>query len=515
MERGANMDTRNTVEITISGRRYKLSGNESAAYMQQVAEYVNGKYDKLKELPGFTSRSQDYQTLMMYLNLADDYLKKSGWTEEKQAVVNSRAEEEIYRLKLELVEASKQTEALEAARNEETDSLKKQLEVAVEERRRLAERERDASSRLSGAEKELESYKTETSILKRKVSDYVKSSAQVEKQLKDAAAREREEKLLRNKYETQLENQKAEYESRLSELQKQLAGAAGNQEEEQAKLREQYQKQIDDQEEQLVRLQKRVAAQQADYDNKSAEMQKQLAAAKAGYEVELERLHNQLTEQEDEYEDQLAEMRAEYENRISSMKPGYENLMTEQENEYEARLAEQKEASEEQLRKQAESYEARLAEQKEASEEQLRKQAESYEARLAEQKEASEEQLRKQNQDNENWHKKLDEAQKNAAQERAELFTENGELLKEKRQLQKKIQELTGQNQELTEQNQELTRQNQELTGKNQELTGKNQELTDKVQDNENDMVEYLDLIEEKDREIASLKFKLQEDNYA
>ena len=478
------MDTRNTVEITINGRRYKLSGNESTAYMQQVAEYVNGKYDKLKELPGFTSRSQDYQTLMMYLNLADDYLKKSGWTEEKQVAANTKAEEEIYRLKLELVEARKQTEALEAARSEENRSLKAELKMAEEERNRLSERDKETSSKLTGLQKELEGYKTETAVLKRKLSDYVKNASQVEKQLKDAAAREREEKLLKNKYEAQLEKQKADYEAGLEDLQKQLSEALEHREEDRESLREQYRKQVESQEEQLAVLQKRVTAQRAEYENKTSEIQKQLAAAKAAYEVELDQIQKQAEEQAGDYEEQLVEMRAEYENKLSSMKPGYEDLLTEQENEYEAQLKEQKGSYEAQLEEQKGSYEAQLTEQKKEEENQLKSLTGTYEKRLA------------------------------------ELFAENGELLREKRQLQGTIHKLeesrdTGKNQELTTQNTKLTEENQKLTTQNTELTGKNQELTAKVQDDENDMIEYLDLIEEKDREIASLKFKLQEGNYA
>lgn len=425
------MDTRNTVEITINGRRYKLSGNESPAYMQKVADYINNMYMKLKELPGFTGRSHDYQTMMMYLNLADEYLKKSGWTEEKQAAVDTKTAEDIYRLKLELVEARKQTEAAEAARSEETLALKKQLEVTQEERKRLADKDRESSSRINGLEKDVDSYKTEISILKRKVADYVKNASQVEKQLKDAAAREREEKLLRNKYETQLSKQKADYELKISMLQKERDGAAEGQiqeltlqkeqllreKEEQTeklnRLQEQMTGEKAEQEEKLASMSKQLTALQAENESRAAERQKQIAALKAGYEVKLQAFQEQLDRQAEDYENQLAEMRAEYENRISSMKPGYENLLTEQESEYEARIRE------------------------------------------------------------------LKELQQSAAQEKSELFQENSELMKEKRQLQQKIQELTA-----------------------------------KMEDSENDMIEYLDLIDEKDKEIASLKFKLQEEHY-
>ena len=454
MERGACMDTRNTVEITINGRKYRLSGNESPAYMQKVADYINSMYEKLKALPGFTGRSHDYQTMMMYLNLADEYLKKSGWTEEKQAAVDTKAAEDIYRLKMELVEARKQAEAAEASRSEETLSLKRQLEVVLEEKKRLADRDRDFSARISGMEKDVDSYKTEISILKRKISDYEKNAEQVDKQLKEAAAREREEKLLRNKYETQLSRQKADYEARLDGLQKQLedvqskenekiaafeeqmTGEREEQARELAALQEKVNLEKSVQEEKLAAARKQLSALQSDHETRAAEMQKQLAAMKAGYEVKLEAFQKQFDQQEADHENQLVEMRAEYENRISSMKPGYENLLTEQESEYEAKLAEQES-----------EYEAKLAEQKE-----------SYEARLAEQEKA---------------------IRGHFAQEKAELFRENGELMKEKRQLQQKVKE-----------------------------------LTDKIKDSENDMIEYLDLIDEKDKEIASLKFRLQEEHY-
>ncbi|MDO5411426.1 MAG: hypothetical protein Q4F21_13450, partial [Lachnospiraceae bacterium] len=45
-------------------------------------------------------------------------------------------------------------------------------------------------------------------------------------------------------------------------------------------------------------------------------------------------------------------------------------------------------------------------------------------------------------------------------------------------------------------------------------LREKVQELSQKIKEDENDMVEYLDLIEEKDKEIASLRFKIQEADY-
>ena len=40
-----------------------------------MAAYINEKIAVLKAQPGFTRQNKDYQEVMIYLNLADDYFK--------------------------------------------------------------------------------------------------------------------------------------------------------------------------------------------------------------------------------------------------------------------------------------------------------------------------------------------------------------------------------------------------------------------------------------------------------
>ncbi len=62
-------------EVLINGNVYTLGGAEDAEYLQKVAAYINEKIAVLKAQPGFTRQNKDYQEVMIYLNLADDYFK--------------------------------------------------------------------------------------------------------------------------------------------------------------------------------------------------------------------------------------------------------------------------------------------------------------------------------------------------------------------------------------------------------------------------------------------------------
>ena len=69
------MDEKNYTEVLINGNVYTLGGAEDPEYLQKVAAYINEKIAVLKAQPGFTRQNKDYQEVMIYLNLADDYFK--------------------------------------------------------------------------------------------------------------------------------------------------------------------------------------------------------------------------------------------------------------------------------------------------------------------------------------------------------------------------------------------------------------------------------------------------------
>ena len=69
------MSDKNYTQVLIDGNIYTLGGAEDQEYMQKVASYINEKISGLKAQPGFTRQNKDYQEVMIYLNLADDYFK--------------------------------------------------------------------------------------------------------------------------------------------------------------------------------------------------------------------------------------------------------------------------------------------------------------------------------------------------------------------------------------------------------------------------------------------------------
>ena len=106
------------IDVLIDGKVYSLGGSETEGYVQQIATYLNGKIFQLKAQPGFLKMPEDYQSIMTYLNLADDYFKEK---ESAKALASDKEsmEKETYRLKHEMVSTQMKLESL---RNERTVS---------------------------------------------------------------------------------------------------------------------------------------------------------------------------------------------------------------------------------------------------------------------------------------------------------------------------------------------------------------------------------------------------------
>ena len=66
---------KNYTEVVIGGKTYHIGGYEDPEYLQRVASYINSKLSELRRTQGFLRQTQDYQNVMLYLNIADDYYK--------------------------------------------------------------------------------------------------------------------------------------------------------------------------------------------------------------------------------------------------------------------------------------------------------------------------------------------------------------------------------------------------------------------------------------------------------
>ncbi|MCD7746188.1 MAG: cell division protein ZapA [Lachnospiraceae bacterium] len=98
------MSAKNSTQVIIAGKIYTLSGYESEEYLQRVAAYLNGKISELKNLDGYQRLSPDMRSILLNLNLADDYFKMKNKVDELEQSLTEK-DRDIYELRHELITA--------------------------------------------------------------------------------------------------------------------------------------------------------------------------------------------------------------------------------------------------------------------------------------------------------------------------------------------------------------------------------------------------------------------------
>lgn len=116
------MIAKNYAEVLIDGKIYTLGGSEEEHYLQKVASYINEKISQLRRQEGFSKQSQEYQSVMLELNIADEYFKARDEAEDARKQ-SQELEKEAYGLKHELVTTQMK---LESALRDLEEEKKKQ-----------------------------------------------------------------------------------------------------------------------------------------------------------------------------------------------------------------------------------------------------------------------------------------------------------------------------------------------------------------------------------------------------
>ena len=122
------MAVKTDTEVIIGGKVFTLSGYESEEYLQKVALYLNNKIGEYNKEEGFNRLPLDTQSVLIELNIADDYFKAKRQIELLEEDISSR-EKEMYDLKHELIAAQIKLE------NVERNFRKAQEDVAASDRR--------------------------------------------------------------------------------------------------------------------------------------------------------------------------------------------------------------------------------------------------------------------------------------------------------------------------------------------------------------------------------------------
>ena len=129
------MSSKNKTEVLIDGKIYTLSGYETEEYLQRVATYINNKLAELKKLDGYARLSQELKSILLELNVADDYFKAKNQVEMVEEEL-AQKDQELYDLKHELISTQIKLEdaakELEALKEQATEYQKQIVKLETE-----------------------------------------------------------------------------------------------------------------------------------------------------------------------------------------------------------------------------------------------------------------------------------------------------------------------------------------------------------------------------------------------
>ena len=129
------MSSKNKTEVLIDGKIYTLSGYDSEEYLQRVATYINNKLAELKKLDGYARLSQELKSILLELNVADDYFKAKNQVEMVEEEL-AQKDQELYDLKHELISTQIKLEdaakELEALKEQATEYQKQIVKLETE-----------------------------------------------------------------------------------------------------------------------------------------------------------------------------------------------------------------------------------------------------------------------------------------------------------------------------------------------------------------------------------------------
>ncbi|MCR5468188.1 MAG: cell division protein ZapA [Lachnospiraceae bacterium] len=133
------MSQKANTEVIIGGKVYTMSGYEDEEYLQKVASYINNKLSEINGLDSIRRLSADMRSILLSINIADDYYKALSRVEKLENDVRAK-EQEVYDIKHELISLQVKLEEYEkkmdmlTSQNKELEFEKKNLEKAYEDK---------------------------------------------------------------------------------------------------------------------------------------------------------------------------------------------------------------------------------------------------------------------------------------------------------------------------------------------------------------------------------------------
>ena len=135
------MAQKKDVQVIIDDKVITLSADESVEYMQKVALYIDNKKNECRMSDQYHRLPADYQSLLLSLNIADDYFKAKEKVDQLQAEIG-KLEKQNYDIQHEQIEMKIKYESsqkmLEDYKGQLSDMQKKVLDLETKKDRKGA-----------------------------------------------------------------------------------------------------------------------------------------------------------------------------------------------------------------------------------------------------------------------------------------------------------------------------------------------------------------------------------------
>ena len=126
---------KNDVEVIINNKIYTICGFESDEYIQRIASYINSKYSEFREMEGYNTLNTETKSILLEINIADDYFKAKKQGEEFLSDSEEKTRE-IFELKHDLITCQTKNDSLftdrEQLRDELSDAQKQIIKLETE-----------------------------------------------------------------------------------------------------------------------------------------------------------------------------------------------------------------------------------------------------------------------------------------------------------------------------------------------------------------------------------------------
>ncbi len=206
------MKEKNDVEVLINGRKYTICGFESAEYLQKIATYINSKYTEFKGKDYYYSLDVELRNILLAINIADDYFKAE---KEHKSVVqeNERKDKMVLDMKHEVLQSESQSEQRQA----QSDELRARCEKAEKEVVAWNVKCQDLAAKANSLEERLAQSETENAANVARLED---SHDQVAILQKEKAELESRIESLNKQLKTQQSKAKKKYDTDMDKLTK-------------------------------------------------------------------------------------------------------------------------------------------------------------------------------------------------------------------------------------------------------------------------------------------------------